>query len=319
MTILKMCLMTTLKMCLMTTLKKVTFRVEIFMKNQELFCSHPNIVRSCLKMLNDSNIHQVQIPAVLVEAEYDLNIKLLKNDPIFADILCKYHHDLRSVNGKHPFSWAIADILVIWPKIIDYLSFTIQTEAHLLFLKEFILDIFSSYEYVLVQFDLIELFKTINNTFLIGIMQNVVDILPKTPISSFFTVAQKLISLHHEQFVMILLDQILTRFEMGYPIIAMSQMITNLDLEFKYGIALIVSAAYILGKSLDKPVIKLWVAILRTRLHKSTFKQDYVIVLQRILLWPLIKIETDKSCEKGNFVIIAPVGLAPFYFEASCL
>ena len=159
------------------------------MKNQELFCSHPNIVRSSLKSLNDSNIHKVQFPAVLIEAEYDLNIKLLKNYPIFADILCKYHHDLRRVNGKHPFSWAIADILVIWPVLIDHLSFTMQTEAHLLFLKEFILDIFSSYEYFGVQIDLIELFKTINSSYLDGIIQNVFDILPKTPISSFFSVA----------------------------------------------------------------------------------------------------------------------------------
>jgi hypothetical protein len=277
---------------------------QISSKNQELFSSHPNIVRSSFNSFNESDIASVKFPQLLVEAEHDWSLKSLKNSLILPDILCKYHNNLVRINGKHPFSWALNDIIDLWPKIIDYLSSNKQTRDHLSFLKEFVLDIFSSYKYQLLQYDLIHFFE---RSFLLDIVHDILKILPRMPQNSFFSISQKLIVLTESK--ELLLDQILTRLEMGYPVMVLSKLFTIMDLEnisWQLECALMVTAAYILGKTLDKSLCLVWVKIIddaMRRFDKIRLKQDYLIILKRIMLWPLIKIETDKTCEKGYLLV----------------
>jgi hypothetical protein len=94
---------------------------------------------------------------------------------------------------------------------------------------------------------------------------------------------------------------------MGYPIMEMSLLIRNWDyreLSLKSEIALIFCSAIVLSNSLDKEVCSVWVSILdnaRRRIEKWDI-QINTIVLKRLLVWPLTKIKTEKTCENGELL-----------------
>lgn len=274
---------------------------------KELYCLHPNIVRSSLKSLSYSDIENVQLSELLIEADFDWNIRQMKESPIFAAILCKYHKDLVKVSDKHPFCWAISGIDKVWPALIDFLTSHQQSLEQLMFLKEFILEIFSSFTWDLIQYDIIEfLSEQRHNSLIVEIVSDILNILPNYS-NKYYAVSQKLIKVvrHQDEFdIVILLDQLLTRFEYGYPVMEMSRMVVSWDfirLKRESEIALVFTAAYILSKTLDRELCRLWIAVLegcRARLDKLETGQS--VVLKRILIWPLLKIKTEKSCQEGK-------------------
>ena len=289
------------------------------MQNQELFCFHPNIVRSSLKNLKEADIDRIKFPQLLIEAELQWNIKTLREHAIFPSILCKYHNTLSRVNGQHPFSWAMSEISKYWPQIIDYLWSHEQSDAQLMFLKEFILDLFSLtredhdseaiHDIRAIQYDIIDLISDLpQKSFVVRIIHDVLEILPKKPIQQYFSTCLRLIKITtgNGQFELFL-DQLITRFEMGYPIMEISLLIRNWDyreLSLKSEIALIFCSAIVLSNSLDKEVCSVWVSILdnaRRRIEKWDI-QINTIVLKRLLVWPLTKIKTEKTCENGKLL-----------------
>ena len=100
-------------------------------------------------------------------------------------------------------------------------------------------------------------------------INDTLGILPRYPLVYYFSMSQRLLKVaaRNKDIDASLLDHLLTRFEMGHPVMELSKIVSNWDwkkLSVNSERALMVVSAYILSRTLDKELCLVWIFIFFT-------------------------------------------------------
>ena len=287
------------------------------MQNQELYSNHPSIVRSELWNFVESDLNKVKLPLLLTEVELDWNLKRLKGSScIFIPILFKYHAELKRVNSKHPFCCIISELSLYWDEIYDFIYSTAINLNQFLFLKEFILEVFTITGLELIWHDLLDFIRNCSKDLpVMELVREVLEIIPKFPVAAYFNISQKLINVanahahlghKHQLDILRVLDLTVTRLELGYPIRILTSILVNYEiglLNSREMVAMTFVAICILSVTIDKELSRIWLSILYKLIQEFNDDKELVPIIKRCALWALLKIKTDKTCQESKIKI----------------